>query len=182
MIDLVSDVATFLTFACKDLKSLNSIEGFTAFLKKFNFDGQVINSIKFADFPTKNSSLLNVKDPFFAQLYFISLKIQKGMIENKIPTFLNMRILFIETINGPWLALDLKNEAALTQVSKLCCAFGHFTKLQQGYFIHNLTPNYLKFTYYIDFDVYAAIISTNIEDLDHTIYANNKIAEYFAKM
>jgi hypothetical protein len=178
MIDDIK-LSTAIDFACKDLKSLITIDKYLDFLNTLSIlNFRKIRSDNFADIPTPNTSLNNREKIYFTPVDLIEFELTKDSIGNKLVVPTKVRSLYMNTINGPWIAIDTQNQDVTNRILGTTFGMGRFEHIGKGYFKYLIQPHFLKVTYFSDCNKFMAMISTNIEDLDHPIYSWNKIIDY----
>ncbi|MGZ3754949.1 MAG: hypothetical protein ACXVAY_18765 [Mucilaginibacter sp.] len=132
------------------------------------------------DIPTKNTPPSNKDKSYCMPLDLIECEMPYDSIGNKllIPTKIGM--LYMNTINEPWIAIDLQNVEVTNKITSSIMGMSRFKRIKQGwYFKYLIQPPFFKLTHFSDFNKYIALISANHEGLNHPIYSWNKIVQYF---
>jgi hypothetical protein len=179
---MINDIklSTVIDFTCEDLKSLTTIDKYIAFLNRLSINNiKKIRSNNFADIPTKNTPSINKEKVYFTPAHLMEFDLLEDSIGNKLIIPTKVRLLHMNTINGPWIAIDIQNQDVISKIMGTTIGMGRFEHIEKGYFRYLNESSFLKLVYFPDFNKFMAIMSTNIEDLDHPIYSWNKIIDYF---
>ena len=93
-----------------------------------------------------------------------------------------MRLMFLDTKNGPFLVFDIYNENVLNQLVSIFKSNEELLNVDgKQVFKHKITGNLIKFKYYKSINFSAAIISSHMQVLEDYNYSESMVVCYFSK-
>jgi len=179
---MINDIhlSRIIDFTCKDLRSFITIDDYLDFLNTSSvINIKKVSSTDFSDMPTKNTSLDRREKLYFTPVNLIEFELPTDSIDNELPTPTKIKALYMNTINGPWIAIDIQNKEVTNNIVGTTIGMGRFEEIETGHFKYLIAPNFLKIAYLPELNKFIATLSTNFEDLNHPIYSWNKIVDCF---
>lgn len=171
---MATPITEILTSLTTNISKITSKDEFKKKLEPFNF--YKINLLKndnFFDFPQTSLSKSRGKNLSYTYLYeiFPDEKFSSPII----------KILFLDSINGPLILLDVFNQNILDQLQSKIDALPNFIyNTNSGAFLEMESSNFIYFTFYPSINLSAVLISSNEEFFKHPIYSYNKILDFFS--
>ncbi len=171
---MATPITEILTSLTSNISKINSKEDFEKNLELFKF--YKINLLKkdnFFDFPQMSLSKGLGKNLSYTYLYeiFPDEKFTSPII----------KILFLDSVNGPLILIDVFNQNVLEQLqSKIDVLPNFIYNPNSGTFLERESSNFIYFTFYPSINLSAVLISNNEELFKHPIYSYNKVLDFFS--
>lgn len=126
------------------------------------------------DFPLKNIPVQRVNNISYRYLYLL-------VPDKKISTPI-IKMLYIDSIHGPFMVLDLFNKSISEQLAVKIGNLENFISTGvDGIYKEISSGNYILFSYYPSINLSAALISLNIELYKHPFYSWNNVIDNFSQ-
>ena len=89
-------------------------------------------------------------------------------------------IIYIDTIHGAWIIVDLNNEQITKETQHLLMKHITYRNLRNGIFqsTYIYPNNFIKISYYPTLNKYIALISPHVELFDDPVYSWNKLLDH----
>jgi hypothetical protein len=172
---MATPVTEILTSLTSNVSDINSKEDFENCLNSFNFyKVELIRSDNFFDFPQSNQSRVESKNLSYTYLYEV--------VPNEQITSPIVRYLFLNSVNGPLILVDIFNRSILEQLqSKIQDLPNFIYNSNSGAYLEIESSNFIYFTFYPSINLSAVLISSNEDFFKHPIYSYNKVVDFFSR-
>ena len=171
---MATPITEILKSLTTHISKINSKDDFENNLKLFNFYKiKLIKKDDFFDFPQTSVSKIRCENLSYTYLYEI--------FPEEIFTSPIVKFLFLDSINGPLILIDIFNQNVLDQLQKKIDVLPNFIYNPiSGAFLEVESSNFIYFTFYPSINLSAVLISNNEEFFKHPIYSFNKVLDFFS--
>jgi hypothetical protein len=172
---MAKPIIELLTTLTNVISKIENKDDFEITLDQFGFyKFQVYKKDNFSDFPYPNLNVTR-KNNFSSYSYLYEIY-PENIISSPI-----IKILFIDSIHGPFILIDIFNQNVLKQLkSQLELSDKLKYEREKDTFQDKELGGFLHFTYYPSMHLTAVMIARNIIFFKHPFYSYNKVADFFS--
>jgi hypothetical protein len=166
----VSGINAIITFICIKLNTINDKDSLLDFFNSINKKINIEEEHDFFDFPVSNLPSIKEKGNI-SYLYILSFT----EIDHYQKLRIAYKMMYIDTINGPWIAINLSD---MNTINTIVTFLWEFSSNDGVIFKHKHYESYIKFKYYKEINKFFLLICGNKNMFDHPWYAHNKIIKH----